>query len=262
MIAARIERLMRETPTCRAALLALHTVNLPDAWIAAGLVRNAVWDERHGFAFSVPEDIDLIYFDPADPAGHWETEIEAKLRALAPDLPWSVRNQARMHARNGHAPYLSSTDAMAHWVETATAVGVRLGRDGSLEIDAPHGLADLDGLILRPGPAYRQRLEVFHARQAQKRWLDRWPMLRMVVGERAGSPRQAPNGRHGQEQSPVGLWKHDVAEPPVKRGGAIVQRIDNDGMNGQRLAGKAHAFKRIHQQVSAEALPRDTFIDG
>jgi hypothetical protein len=64
MIAARIERLMRETPTCRAALLALHTVNLPDAWIAAGLVRNAVWDERHGFAFSVPEDIDLIYFDP------------------------------------------------------------------------------------------------------------------------------------------------------------------------------------------------------
>jgi uncharacterized protein len=94
-----------------------------------------------------------------------------------------MRNQTRMHARNGHAPYLSSTDAMAHWVETATAVGVRLGRDGSLEIDAPHGLADLDGLILRPGPAYRQRLEVFHAREAQKRWLDRWPMLRMVVGE-------------------------------------------------------------------------------
>ena len=39
----------------------------------------------------------------------------------------------------------------------------------------------LDALILRPGPAYRNRLEVFHARQARKRWLERWPMLRMVV---------------------------------------------------------------------------------
>jgi hypothetical protein len=181
MIAAQIECLMRKTPACRAALEALQSLNLPDAWIAAGLVRNAVWDERHGFPFSMPEDIDLIYFDPSDATGAREAEIEAKLRALAPQLPWSARNQARMHGRNGHAPYRSSTDAMAHWVETATAVGVRLARDGSFQIAAPHGLGDLDDLILRPGPAYRQRLEVFHARQAQKRWLQRWPMLRMVM---------------------------------------------------------------------------------
>lgn len=180
-IARHIERLMRDTPICAAALEALAAMTLHDAWIAAGLVRNAVWDERHGFPFSLPQDIDVIYFDPSDPAGGREAEIEAKLRALAPDLPWSVRNQARMHARNGHAPYRSSTDAIAHWVETATAVGVRLDSHGSMEIAAPHGLADLDGLILRPGPFYRNRLEVFHARQAQKRWLERWPMLRMVV---------------------------------------------------------------------------------
>ena len=181
MIAAQIERLMRATPACRSALAALRSIDLPDAWIAAGLVRNAVWDERHGFTFSMPEDIDLIYFGPLDPAGQREPEIESKLRILAPGLPWSARNQTRMHARNGHAPYRSSTEAMAHWVETATAVGVRLAPDGSLEIAAPHGLADLDALILRPGPAYRQRLDVFHARQSQKRWLERWPMLRMVV---------------------------------------------------------------------------------
>jgi hypothetical protein len=181
VIAAQIERLMRETPTCRAALEALRALLLPDGWIAAGLIRNAVWDERHGFHFGSPEDIDVIYFDASDPSGEREAEIESKLRTLAPGLPWSVRNQARMHARNGHAPYRSSTDAMAHWVETATAVGVRLGPDRAFEIAAPHGLADLDQLILRPGPAYRQRLEVFHARQAQKRWLERWPMLRMVV---------------------------------------------------------------------------------
>jgi hypothetical protein len=180
-IAGRLERLMRETPICFAALTALGSLRLPDSWIAAGLVRNAVWDERHGFPFSLPEDIDVIYFDVDDPAGHREAEFETALRTLAPGLPWSVRNQARMHSRNGHAPYASSADAMAHWVETATAVGVRLGRDRSFEIAAPHGLADLDDMILRPGPAYRSRLEVFHARQARKRWLERWPMLRMVV---------------------------------------------------------------------------------
>jgi uncharacterized protein len=181
MIAAQIERLMGQTPACRAGLEALAALNLPDAWIAAGLVRNVVWDERHGFPFSMPDDIDVIYFDLNDPAGGREPEIESMLRTVAPGLPWSVRNQARMHSRNGHAPYRSSTDAMAHWVETATALGVRLAPDGSLEIAAPHGLADLDALILRPGPAYRQRLNVFHARQAQKRWLERWPMLRVVV---------------------------------------------------------------------------------
>ncbi|MDF2763250.1 MAG: hypothetical protein K0S81_228 [Rhodospirillales bacterium] len=172
---------MRETPNCLAALRALASLPLPDAWITAGLVRNAVWDERHGFPFSLPEDIDVIYFDPSDPAGGREAEMESMLRTLAPGLPWSARNQARMHVRNDHAPYRSSTDAMAHWVETATAVGVRLDSHGSMEIAAPHGLGDLDALILRPGPAYRNRLEVFHARQARKRWLERWPMLRMVV---------------------------------------------------------------------------------
>lgn len=172
---------MRATPACRSALAALRSIDLPDAWVAAGLVRNAVWDERHGFPFSMPDDIDVIYFDPNDPAGDREPEIEAQLRALAPHLPWSARNQARMHSRNGHAPYASSMDAMAHWVETATAVGVRIARECAFEIAASHGLADLDHMILRPGPAYWQRLDVFHARQAQKRWLERWPMLRMVV---------------------------------------------------------------------------------
>jgi hypothetical protein len=180
-IAGRIERLMHDTPICLAALGALASARLPDAWIAAGLVRNAVWDERHGFPFSIPEDVDVIYFDAERPEPEREREIEATLHAALPDLPWSVRNQARMHLRNGHAPYRSSADAMAHWVETATAVGVRLAAAGSVEIAAPHGLGDLDALILRPGPSYRDRLEVFYARQAQKRWLERWPMLRLVL---------------------------------------------------------------------------------
>jgi len=90
-IVGRLERLMRQTPSCREALGALASQDLPDAWIAAGLVRNAVWDERHGFPSSFPDDIDVIYFDPSDPAGDREAEVEARLRLLAPDLPWSAQ---------------------------------------------------------------------------------------------------------------------------------------------------------------------------
>ena len=50
-----------------------------------------------------------------------------------------------------------------------------------MEIAAQNGLGDLDAMILRPGPSYRDRLEVFYAHQAQKRWLERWPMLRLVL---------------------------------------------------------------------------------
>ena len=48
--------------------------------------------------------------------------IEAELRALAPGIDWSVKNQARMHLRNGDPPYSGATDAMRHWPETATAI--------------------------------------------------------------------------------------------------------------------------------------------
>ena len=48
-----------------------------------------------------------------------------------------------MYLHNGDQPYLSSTDAMTHWPETVTAVGVRPGRDGEIEVEAPFGLDDL-----------------------------------------------------------------------------------------------------------------------
>src|SRR5688500_18269416 len=104
-IAGRIERLMHDTPICLAALGALASARLPDAWIAAVMMDNAVRDERHGFPFSIPEDVDVIYFDTERPEPEREREIEATLHAALPDLPWSVRNQSRMHLRNGHAPY-------------------------------------------------------------------------------------------------------------------------------------------------------------
>ncbi|MFP3423037.1 nucleotidyltransferase family protein, partial [Bacillus sp. SIMBA_161] len=71
-------------------------------------------------------DIDVIYYDASDINGEKERDLEVKLIELIPNIPWSVKNQARMHIRNNTSVYTSSIDAMAKFPETATAIGVKL----------------------------------------------------------------------------------------------------------------------------------------
>lgn len=159
-------------------LAEVAALGLPDCWIGAGFVRAPVWDMLHGFATPTAVlDIDVIYFDPADLSLKAETDLEARLRDLGPGLPWSVRNQARMHLRNSDDPYIGTGDAVSKWVETATAVAARIGADGRPALLAPHGLADLFGLKIRPTPHYRRRMAVFEQRVAAKNWTATWPRL-------------------------------------------------------------------------------------
>jgi len=130
----------------------VERLDVPDAWVGAGSIRDAVWDALCGLAPAPSRDVDVVYFDPSAPCPAADAALEARLHALDPAVPWSVRNQARMHARNGHASYADTADAMRHWPETATAVAART-RAGRIELLAPHGLADLLGLVVRPGPA-------------------------------------------------------------------------------------------------------------
>lgn len=155
------------------------------------MLRNAAWDALSGFPFGTnpPGDIDVCWFDPArcDPAE--DAAIEARLAALLPGLPWSVRNQARMHLRNGDPPYRDTLDAAAHWPETATAIAARWTSAAGVEIAAPHGAGDLLGLVLRPTPRFAAdpaKRRIFEARRAAKRWEARWPRL-IVTAAAAGS---------------------------------------------------------------------------
>ncbi len=161
------------------AVLAAH--GPAGAWIGAGFVRNAVWDHLSGQDTEATPlaDLDVVFHDPAIATAEHDARIEAALCAAASDLPWSARNQARMHERNGHRPYCDVADALAHWVETATAIAARLGPKG-VEILAPFGEDDVLGMILRPVPAYRTKPEVLRARLEAKGWLKRWPKLRVV----------------------------------------------------------------------------------
>ena len=97
--ARAVADIVARDPVAMAQLRAARALALPDWCIAAGFVRNRVWDHLHGvWPPRPPADIDLIYFDAADLSKAAEAAHERRLDALLPGLPWQVRNQARMHA--------------------------------------------------------------------------------------------------------------------------------------------------------------------
>jgi len=160
--AADISDFIAAQPAMLDRLIALASLCLPDAWIGAGFVYNAVWDALHGRVPGVAglADMDVVFFDPADLGSEREAAVEGALAALRPGVPWSARNQAWMHRRNADPPYRDTADAMRHWPETATAVAVAVRlRAGRVELLAPHGIEDLVRLVLRPTPTTASRPE-------------------------------------------------------------------------------------------------------
>lgn len=162
-------------------LRAVRALGLPDWCIAAGFVRNRVWDHLHGISPPrSPADIDVLFFDATDVSKEREAAYEARLENLMPGLPWQVRNQARMHVWKGLPPHESTADSMTYWLETVTAVGVRLESDDTLTVIAPLGTDDLLGLTCRPTAYGRTRRDEYDARIAAKRWRELWPKVRFL----------------------------------------------------------------------------------
>lgn len=145
-------------------------------------MRNAVWDALHGFARSTPlNDVDVIWFGPGSDAAA-DRLLERELGRLCPGIGWSVKNQARMHQRNGDPPYIDSLDAMRAWPETATCVAARVSPAGAVALQAAFGFDDLIELKLRPTPREQQKGQAaFRQRVAGKGWLTTWPLLAIVT---------------------------------------------------------------------------------
>lgn len=177
----RLREWIAADPLRMRALRIARELALPDWCIAAGFVRNLAWDKLHRFNTPTPlTDIDLLYFDPARSSREHDRALEARLAAIDRDLPWSVRNQARMHLRNEDAPYRSTLDAMTYWVELETAIGVRLDERGQIELVAPFGLDSLFAKKITPNRK-RYKPAAFSERLAKKNWLWIWPELRVDV---------------------------------------------------------------------------------
>jgi len=166
----RVASILLARPELIEMLALAAELRLPDAWIGAGLIRNAVWDAVSGAAApQPPSDIDVVFFDPWNATRERDRALEAALLTGSPGPRWSVKNQARMHERAGDPPYTNTADAVGRWPETCAAVAARLIK-GHVEILAPHGVADLLGLVVRPTPASKQKREA-------------------LVGFRGGGPR-------------------------------------------------------------------------
>jgi hypothetical protein len=174
--------LIESDPEAMSILRAAAGLGLPDWWIGAGFVRNRVWDAISDLPARPERDVDVAYFCPEKPDPHEDTLAEARALAIMPAVPWEIRNQARMHLRNGTEPYRSSLDAIVRWPETATCVAVTL-RGDAVHLVACHGMDDLVGMVVRPSPAFADpagRAKI-QRRMADKGWLDRWPGLRSEI---------------------------------------------------------------------------------
>lgn len=166
------------------ALRAVRDLGLPDGWIGAGFVRALVWDHLSGYeAPTKVDDIDVIYFNPANADESAEKAYDEQLTARLPGLPWSCKNQSRMHLKFGNgAPYQSTEDGLRHWLETPTAVALRLDNDNVLHVLAPFGLDDLFALRIRPTPyAIAHKPAAYAERVRTRPWRALWPKLEIVM---------------------------------------------------------------------------------
>lgn len=163
-------------------LNAVQNLHLPDWWIGAGFLRNKVWSRIHGFDHDLTKsDIDVVYFSNDDCDQKSDLSLEERLSLELPSFCWSVKNQARMHTRNGDPPYRSTLDAISKWTETATAVAVRVDSDSDLEISIQYELRDLLEIVIRPTPHILQHnVQVYRDRLIEKKWVEKWPLAKVI----------------------------------------------------------------------------------
>jgi len=175
-----------DDPFRRRVIEAARGLGLLDGAIGAGFVRQPVWDHLHGYQPSEKfADIDVLYFDASDITPVRDLQLEQELARRLAGVPWSVKNQARMHLRNGEPPYRNTKDAIAHWLERSAAVAVALEARAPEPLLTPYGLDDLLNLVVAPTPSGAHRAQAYRHRLREKRMHLRWP--RITVFDADGS---------------------------------------------------------------------------
>ncbi|PHB85054.1 hypothetical protein COE98_26805 [Bacillus wiedmannii] len=176
-----IIRLIKNDEWMMDILQMAKSLELPDWWICAGFVRSKIWDTLHDYEIrTATPDIDVIYFDQLHTDEVYEQSLEKALVNMDASIPWSVKNQARMHVVNNMPPYSSSVDAISKFPETATALGVTLDELNNVILTAPCGIEDVLSLQVRPTDHFletKERLHMYNARVNKKKWQNIWPNI-------------------------------------------------------------------------------------
>ncbi len=177
LLAERLMNVIRQHEGLMRDLITVRALNLPECYIAAGYIRNYVWDLLHGYTRTDRHtDIDVVYYDLEDVTEARDRRLDSELRSSTGNDKWSVKNQARMHTHNGNGPYHSTWDALSYWPEVTTAIGARLTLDDQIELCCPHGLEDLFALRVRRSPKFHDR-DYYLERIRKKNWQNQWPQL-------------------------------------------------------------------------------------
>lgn len=183
------------------------TLNLPHWYLTAGCLFQTVWNVVTGRSPThAIKDYDVFYFDATDLS--WEAEdtaIRAGREAFS-DLPADVeiRNEARVHLWYEQKfgvpcpPHDSVESAIDSFASTTCCLGVRLEPDGQWRVYAPHGLADVFNLVVRPNPVLAPR-EVYETKA--ERWREAWPELRVMSWPRPAGRDPLPRPREAFEKS-------------------------------------------------------------
>jgi hypothetical protein len=185
---------LRGNQTLTAVLSRAAAMDLPGWYLVAGCLYQTVWNVVTG---QPPEagilDYDLAYFDGSDAS--WAAEdgvIQAGQDVFAGlPAPVQIRNQARVHLWYEQKfgvpcpPHDSAEAAIDTFEATTACLGVRAEAGGRWRVYAPHGLADVFNLVVRPNPVLAPR-QVYEAKTA--RWQRQWPSLTVLPWPAAAEP--------------------------------------------------------------------------
>jgi hypothetical protein len=179
-LARHLIEIVRAAPSLMRVLMTVRALDLPDWLVMSGAVYQRVLNHLTGRRpdYGI-KDYDLGYFDAADISYEAEDMVIRRV-AAAFDEPLrstvEVRNQARVHAwfeahfGEPYTPLSCTAEALRRFASPMFAVGVRLGPDDRLHIEAPFGLKDLFALRLRPNPWRPNRGFNRAAASAARRW--------------------------------------------------------------------------------------------
>lgn len=182
MIEKEFLKVIQSDQKMMSILRVIAGLDLKDSWLAAGAIRNYIWNLHYGRpGFDSETDLDVVFYDP-DISYQHTLSIQDILKAACPAYSWEVKNQVYMHGHNPEtAPYMSTRDAIRKYPETATAVALRLV-DNKLELFALYGLEVISRFEIHPTPHFKassKRMRVYQERMAKKDWRQKWPQIQI-----------------------------------------------------------------------------------
>lgn len=178
-------------PVNAALLQRLAGLALPQCYLTAGCLFQAVWNQRSGRAASWGvKDYDVFYFDDTDLSWAAEDRVIRWVGALTADLgvTLEVKNQARVHLwyrdrfQADCPPLVSARAGIDRFPVACTCVGIEVVDGG---VYAPFGLDGLNAGVLRMNPNLPYPA-MFLAKALS--YQERWPWLRCVPPEAVEGP--------------------------------------------------------------------------